>query len=54
MNYWIHSPITKKRKRRTKIALNEMNYIVKWVRDKLIILKKCQQKLFKSNLYKLK
>ena len=40
VNYWIHTSIAKKRKRRTKLTRNEINFIVKLARDKLIVEKK--------------
>ena len=36
INYWLHHPIIKKRKRREKLNRNERNLIIKWAKDKSI------------------
>ena len=36
VNYWIHHPITYKKKRREKLTKNERNFIIKWAKNKPI------------------
>ena len=36
VNYWLHTPIRKKIRRR-KLSRNEINMIVKWAKDKPIM-----------------
>ena len=36
INYWLHHPIIKKRKRKEKLNRNERNLIIKWAKDKPI------------------
>ena len=36
VNYWLHHPIIKKRKRREKLNRNERNLIIKWAKYKPI------------------
>ena len=52
VNYWIHNPI-QKRKRRTKLSRKEINTIVKWARDKPIIECRVSAKNIKSRFNKL-
>ena len=53
VNYWIHTPIKNKRKRRTKLTRNEINFIVKWARDKPIVEKKVSAKNIQIKFNKL-
>ena len=53
VNYWIHTPIKKKRKRRTKLTRNEINFIVKWAKDKPIVEKKVSAKNIQNKFNKL-
>ena len=52
VNYWIHNPI-QKRKRRTKLSRKEINTIVKWARDKPIIECRVSAKNIQSRFNKL-
>lgn len=52
VNYWIYNPIWK-RKRREKLSRKEINTIIKWVRDKLIIQFRVSAKNIQSRFYKL-
>lgn len=55
VNYWIHHPIKKTKKRREKLTRNERLYLIKWAKDKPINLasaKKLQRKF--NSLTKMK
>ena len=52
VNYWIHNPI-QKRKRRTKLSRKEINTIVKWARDKPIVECRVSAKNIQSRFNKL-
>ena len=52
VNYWIHREI-KNRKRRTKLNRREINMIIKWARDKLILEKQVSAKNMQIKFNKL-
>ena len=55
VNYWIHHPITYKKKRREKLTKNERNLIIKWAKNKPINIasaKKIQKRFNRMSKYK--